>query len=78
MRTYTTTIHVGDDDVPLELEISYDITKPSRGARGAHGEQLEPDEEGGIDIIAVYLIPDAELLETLTEEIFQHLSIPNN
>jgi hypothetical protein len=74
MQTYNTTIYLGDDDVPLELVVSYEITRPSRGARG---ERLDPDEQGGIDILDVTLIPDAGLVKTLTEEIFQHLSVEN-
>jgi hypothetical protein len=82
MQTYTTTIVLDgstpEDDITLELEVDFDATKPSRGARGPNGEQLEPDEEGTLEIVGIRLIPDAGLLQILAEELVNHLATPNN
>jgi hypothetical protein len=58
--------------------VHFTATRASRGARGPHGEQLEPDEESSIEIDQVILIPDAELSSVLLEEIIEHLATPNN
>jgi hypothetical protein len=58
--------------------VHFTSTRASRGARGPHGEQLEPDEESSIEIDQVILIPDAELSSVLLEEIIEHLATPNN
>jgi hypothetical protein len=58
--------------------VHFTATRASRGARGPHGEQLEPDEESSIEIDQVILIPDAELSSVLMEEIVEHLATPNN
>jgi hypothetical protein len=39
-----------EDDSILHLEVHFTTTRASRGARGPHGEQLEPDEESSIEI----------------------------
>jgi hypothetical protein len=62
----------------LHLEVHFTATRASRGARGPHGEQLEPDEESSIEIDQVILIPDAELTSVLLEEVIEHLATPNN
>ena len=67
-----------EDDSILQLEVHFTATRASRGARGPHGEQLEPDEESEITIDQVILIPDAELSSVLLEEIIEHLATPNN
>jgi hypothetical protein len=67
-----------EDDSILQLEVHFTATRASRGARGPHGEQLEPDEESSIEIDQVILIPDAELSSVLLEEIIEHLATPNN
>ena len=67
-----------EDDSILNLEVHFTATRASRGARGPHGEQLEPDEESEIAIDQVILIPDAELTSVLLEEVIEHLATPNN
>ena len=67
-----------EDDSILQLEVHFTATRASRGARGPHGEQLEPDEESEITIDQVILIPDAELSSVLLEEVIEHLATPNN
>ena len=67
-----------EHDSILQLEVHFTATRASRGARGPHGEQLEPDEESEITIDQVILIPDAELSSVLMEEIVEHLATPNN
>ena len=67
-----------EDDSILHLEVHFTATRASRGARGPHGEQLEPDEESEITIDQVILIPDAELSSVLLEEVIEHLATPNN
>ena len=67
-----------EDDSILNLEVHFTATRASRGARGPHGEQLEPDEESEITIDQVILIPDAELSSVLLEEVIEHLATPNN
>ena len=67
-----------EDDSILQLEVHFTATRASRGARGPHGEQLEPDEESEITIDQVILIPDAELTSVLLEEVIEHLATPNN
>ena len=67
-----------EHDSILHLEVHFTATRASRGARGPHGEQLEPDEESEITIDQVILIPDAELSSVLLEEIIEHLATPNN
>ncbi len=67
-----------EDDSILQLEVHFTATRASRGARGPHGEQLEPDEESEIAIDQVILIPDAELTSVLLEEVIEHLATPNN
>ena len=82
MGVLNTTIEIEgtcpEDDSILQLEVHFTATKASRGARGPHGEQLEPDEESEITIDQVILIPDAELSSVLLEEVIEHLATPNN
>ena len=82
MGVLNTTIEIEgtcpEDDSILQLEVHFTATRASRGARGPHGEQLEPDEESEITIDQVILIPDAELTSVLLEEIIEHLATPNN
>jgi hypothetical protein len=61
-----------EDDSILHLEVHFTATRASRGARGPHGEQLEPDEESSIEIDQVILS------SVLMEEIVEHLATPNN
>jgi hypothetical protein len=82
MGVLNTTIEIEgtcpEDDSILQLEVHFTATRASRGARGPHGEQLEPDEESEITIDQVILIPDAELTSVLLEEVIEHLATPNN
>jgi hypothetical protein len=82
MGVLNTTIEIEgtcpEDDSILQLEVHFTATRASRGARGPHGEQLEPDEESEIAIDQVILIPDAELTSVLLEEVIEHLATPNN
>ena len=82
MPVLNTTIEIEgtcpEDDSILQLEVHFTATRASRGARGPHGEQLEPDEESEITIDQVILIPDAELTSVLLEEVIEHLATPNN
>jgi hypothetical protein len=82
MPVLNTTIEIEgtcpEDDSILHLEVHFTATRASRGARGPHGEQLEPDEESSIEIDQVILIPDAELSSVLLEEVIEHLATPNN
>jgi hypothetical protein len=82
MGVLNTTIEIEgtcpEDDSILHLEVHFTATRASRGARGPHGEQLEPDEESEITIDQVILIPDAELSSVLLEEVIEHLATPNN
>jgi hypothetical protein len=82
MPIFNTTIEIEgtcpEDDSILQLEVHFTATRASRGARGPHGEQLEPDEESEITIDQVILIPDAELTSVLLEEVIEHLATPNN
>ena len=82
MPVLNTTIEIEgtcpEDDSILQLEVHFTATRASRGARGPHGEQLEPDEESEIAIDQVILIPDAELTSVLLEEVIEHLATPNN
>ena len=82
MGVLNTTIEIEgtcpEDDSILHLEVHFTATRASRGARGPHGEQLEPDEESEITIDQVILIPDAELTSVLLEEVIEHLATPNN
>ena len=82
MPVLNTTIEIEgtcpEDDSILEFEVHFTATRASRGARGPHGEQLEPDEESEITIDQVILIPDAELSSVLLEEVIEHLATPNN
>jgi hypothetical protein len=82
MGVLNTTIEIEgtcpEDDSILQLEVHFTATRASRGARGPHGEQLEPDEESEITIDQVILIPDAELSSVLLEEVIEHLATPNN
>ncbi len=82
MGVLNTTIEIEgtcpEDDSILHLEVHFTATRASRGARGPHGEQLEPDEESEITIDQVILIPDAELTSVLLEEVIEHLAPPNN
>ena len=82
MPVLNTTIQIEgtcpEEDSILHLEVHFTATRASRGARGPHGEQLEPDEESEITIDQVILIPDAELSSVLLEEIIEHLATPNN
>jgi hypothetical protein len=82
MGVLNTTIEIEgtcpEDDSILQLEVHFTATRASRGARGPHGEQLEPDEESEIAIDQVILIPDAELSSVLLEEVIEHLATPNN
>lgn len=67
-----------EENLILELEVDFDASKPCRGARGPHGEQMEPDDDGDLEIVAIRIIPDAELLAVLTEEVQQYLATPHN
>jgi hypothetical protein len=82
MGVLNTTIEIEgtcpEDDSILQLEVHFTATRASRGARGPHGEQLEPDEESEIAIDQVILVPDAELSSVLLEEVIEHLATPNN
>lgn len=51
----------GQNEIPIELE--YDETGSSRGARGSYGEPIEPDEPGDIDI--------GQAINTLTGQVVE-------
>ena len=58
-----------DDGTPLDVTVLYSYEPAERGARGPHGEQLEPDLDSYFEIEAVLSEKTGEcILSTLTPQ----------
>lgn len=63
------------DDQDIDVEVVYTVSQSCQGARDSLGMQLEPDEEGGVEVESVRRldtgeeIDDADLRSDLEQEI---------
>lgn len=66
-RSRTCFFDTNINDVDVELEIEYNFYGGCRGARGAYGEPLEPDDAPEIEILkAINLETKEDMLENLS------------